>query len=100
MTKRREVVLDFVKVIKQCRLIGFGVGVDAHVWANLGKDRLEAFGNAKEFCFQRIVRRVVDRLEEAHEQEPLQLIFDRDIEYARRAPPALRKPIKGRSSRF
>lgn len=93
--KRREVVLDFVKVIKQCRLIGFGVGVDAHVWANLGKERRGAFGNAQEFCFQRIVRRVVDRLEEAHEQEPLQLIFDRDIEYARRRLRLFENILKG-----
>jgi hypothetical protein len=80
---RNSVVLEFVQVVKECRLIGFGVGVDAQAWRKLSRDRRAAFGDAQQFCFTRIMRRVVDRLELAQEPEPIQVFFDRDMEYAR-----------------
>jgi hypothetical protein len=80
---RHKVILQFVQAVKEARLIGFGVGVDANVWRSLPRAQRSSFGNAQEFCFQRIVRRVTDRLERSNEREPIQLYFDRDMEYAR-----------------
>jgi hypothetical protein len=80
---RNDVVLEFVHAIKQCRLIGFGVGVDADIWRNLPRERRTVFGDAQQFCFMRIMRRVVERLELAAEPETIQIFFDRDMEYAR-----------------
>jgi hypothetical protein len=50
---------------------------------NLPKERRSVFGDAQQFCFMRIVRRVVDRLELAADPEAIQIFFDRDMEYAR-----------------
>lgn len=81
--QRNDILSEFVQVIKKNRLIGFGVGVDAACWRKLEPKRRKAFGNAQEFCFQRIVRCVVDRMDEAKEQESVALIFDRDMEFSR-----------------
>jgi hypothetical protein len=66
---RNSVVLEFVHEIKQCRLIGFGVGVDADVWRNLPKERRSVFGDAQQFCFMRIVRRVVARADKTQSSQ-------------------------------
>ncbi len=83
VAKRNEVLSEFIVAIRESQLIGFGVAVDADVWRALPKERRKAFGNAQEFCFQRIVRRVMDRLKRANERDPIALIFDRDFEFAR-----------------
>ncbi len=81
--KRHSVVSEFIQVIRDTQLIGFGVAVDAQIWRELTPKRRKAFGNAQEFCFQRIMRRVVDRMEEAQERDPVSIIFDRDFQFAR-----------------
>jgi hypothetical protein len=84
--KRNTILLEFVDVIRNAHLVGFGCGVDAEVWLALSAQRRKAFGNAQEFCFQRIVRRVADRMSNARSREFVSLVFDQDLEYA---PPRL-----------
>ena len=81
--KRQDVLLEFIGVIKQAKLIGFGAAIDSAAWRTLSPKRRKAFGNGQEFCFQRIVRRIVDRLELAGEDDDVAIIFDRDMEFAK-----------------
>ncbi len=81
--KRNEVILEFIEVIKQARLIGFGVAIDSAAWRALSSKRRRAFGSGQEFCFQRVIRRIVDRLEEADERDDVVIVFDRDMEFAK-----------------
>jgi hypothetical protein len=77
--KRDSVFADFSNVIKQSRLTGFAVAVDAKAWRSLPKERRVKFGDAQQFCFGRLLRGIVDRLAESGEVE---IIFDRDYEFA------------------
>ena len=83
-TRRNNVVSEFIEVIKDAKLIGFGVAVDSEVWRGLSDARRKAFGNAQEFCFSRIMRRISDRLDLARETESVTVVFDQDFEFARR----------------
>lgn len=74
---------EFIALIREFSLIGFGMAVDAEVWRKLSPERRKSFGDAQEFCFQRIIRRVVDRMEKAGEREPLAIVFDQDFQFAR-----------------
>ena len=85
--KRNTVLLQFVDLIRNSRLVGFGCAVDAEAWLRLSQQRRKTFGNAQEFCFQRIIRRIADRLDLVHEHEFVSLVFDQDLEYA---PPRLK----------
>jgi hypothetical protein len=82
--RRNEVVSEFIAVMKGAKLIGFGVAVDSEAWATLAPVRRKKFGNAQEFCFTRIMRRICDRLDLAKESESVTIVFDRDFEFARR----------------
>lgn len=82
--EQKEALSDFITTIKQCRLIGFGVAVDADVWRKLPHSRRKNFGNAQDFCFQRIMRRVVDRFAGAKDHDMVSVVFDQDFGHARR----------------
>jgi hypothetical protein len=83
--KLNEVLREFIAAIKDAQLIGFGVAVDANEWRALSKERRKRFGDAQEFCCSRILRRIVDRLNEAgFPEEQISITFDRDWEFARR----------------
>jgi hypothetical protein len=79
-----NVLLEFVEIITECKLIGIGVGVDATEWRALSAKRRHQFGDAQQFCFQRIVRKVMDRVFLVKPNEPIALVFDRDYEFAAR----------------
>jgi hypothetical protein len=83
-TQRNNVVLEFIDAIKAAKLIGFGVAVDSEAWRSLSSERIKAFGNAQEFCFTRIMRRISDRLDLAQEKESVAVVFDQDFEFSRR----------------
>ncbi len=95
--KRNTVLLDFIEVINGCRLIGLGAAVDANVWRNLPEARRKKFGDAQEFCFQRIVRRTIDRLEQVESREDISLIFDQDFTIAGRRLNLFKHIYKGDS---
>jgi hypothetical protein len=82
--KQDAVLGEFIEVIKQHRLIGFGVAVDVTAWNAIPKDRRNRFSaSVQEFCCMRLLRRIIDRLHEAQELEPIAVVFDRDFQYAR-----------------
>jgi hypothetical protein len=75
---------EFIEAIKGAQLIGFGVAVDADAWRKLPQEHRRRFGDAQEFCFSRIMRCVIDRIDIAGEREPLEIVFDQDFEYSSR----------------
>lgn len=83
--KRDKVLLDFIDIIKDNQLIGFGVGVDVKAWriyrknSNIGKSKL---GDVQYFCFARIMRMLTDRLSKALPHELVSITFDTDPEFA------------------
>jgi len=78
-----RVLSEFIGAIKDSQLIGFGVAVDADVWRKLSSQRRKSFGDAQEFCFQRLLRRIIDRLDQAQERDAIELVFNRDYQFAR-----------------
>jgi len=93
--KRNSVLQDFIEVINGCRLIGLGVAVDADVWRNLPEARRKKFGNAQEFCFQRIVRRTIDRLEQVESRDDIAITFDQDFTLSGRRLNLFQRIYKG-----
>jgi len=89
------VIRDFVQVIRESQLIGLGIAVDAEAWRGLPSNRRRAFGNAQEFCFQRIMRRVIDRVAAAEERDRIALIFDQDFQFAKPRLGLLERLSKG-----
>jgi hypothetical protein len=82
-TKGNAVLLEFADLVRQADyLIGVGVAVDATVWRALSPARRTQFGTAQEFCFQRILRRVIERLDNSSNRELIEVVFDRDFEFA------------------
>jgi hypothetical protein len=63
--KLNDVLREFIGVIKEAKLIGFGIAVDAAEWRALSKESRKMFGDAQEFCCSRILRRIMDRLIDA-----------------------------------
>lgn len=82
--KRDAVLFDFIEIIKDSPFVGFGVGVDTEAWALVPEEEKKKAGNAHDFCFQRIMRGVIDRLEKAAPNDLLQVVFDRDQSVANR----------------
>jgi hypothetical protein len=71
-------LIDFINVIRGTRLTGFGIAIDVEVWRKLSKERRKTFGSAHEFAFQRILRKVIDRMIKARVFEDLNVVFDQD----------------------
>src|ERR1700730_2967548 len=73
---KRDVVLnDFIGVIREERLVGVGVAVKMSAWRGMVKDHRDVdFGTVQEFCLQRILRRVVDRLNSAQAEDSFALV--------------------------
>jgi Protein of unknown function (DUF3800) len=82
--KRDEVLSEFIDIIKESNLVGFGIGVDADAWRTLPEELIKEHGNSMQFCFFRLARKLVDRLIVAAPKDLFTLIFDYDQEYASR----------------
>jgi hypothetical protein len=83
MPKRDSVLNDFIGVIREEHLVGVGVAVKMSAWRGMVKEHRDVdFGTVQQFCLQRILRRVIDRLSSAHAEDTLALVFDRDPEFA------------------
>src|ERR1700730_6317379 len=81
--KRDEVISDFISAIKKANLTGIGIAIEMAYWRNLKKQYPDVkFGSAQEFCFQRILRKIVDRLHAAQLEGEVAILFDRDPEFA------------------
>jgi hypothetical protein len=83
ITKRDAVLNDFIDVIRRENLVGVGIAVKMAAWRVLIKAYRDVrFGTVQEFCLQRILRRVTDRLQAAQVEDHVALVFDRDPEFA------------------
>src|SRR3984893_3003258 len=81
--KRDDVISDFISAIKKANLTGIGIAIEMAYWRNLKKQYPDVkFGSAQEFCFQRILRKIVDRLHAAQLEGEVAILFDRDPEFA------------------
>jgi hypothetical protein len=81
--KRDQVVGDFISEINRANLVGIGIAVEVSAWRavkNLNPDI--PFGTVQDFCFGRILRRIVDRLDAAQLDSKVALVFDRDPEFS------------------
>lgn len=79
--KRDKVLADFIRIIKENQLIGFGIGVDANHWRSI-REKMH-LGDVQDFCFQRIMRRVIERVKAAKLEDVVSVTFDTDPEFAR-----------------
>jgi Protein of unknown function (DUF3800) len=78
------VLSEFVSVIKESWLIGFGVGVDVEAYRAIPADIKKQFGDVQIFCCSRILRRLMDHVRAGgFENESLSITFDRDYGFAR-----------------
>jgi hypothetical protein len=81
--KRAAVVAEFIEVINKAPVIGVGIALETSAWRKIRKAHPDVkFGTAQEFCFQRILRRIIDRLHAAMLDGKVTLIFDRDPEFS------------------
>jgi hypothetical protein len=80
--KRDSVLDDFIQVIQETRLTGVGVALEMAAWRKLKKDNPNLnFGNVQQFCLQRILRLIIDRLHVAKRDDKIALVFDTDPEF-------------------
>ncbi|HLX86540.1 MAG TPA: DUF3800 domain-containing protein [Terriglobales bacterium] len=79
--KKKAVLEEFIKIIKGCQIIGFGVAVDAVAWRKLPKELTKIEGTAQEFCFMRIIRAIVERLKMSRPDDWVSLYYDCDEEF-------------------
>jgi hypothetical protein len=101
--ERDEVLTEFIDVIREHIWGGFGVAVNAKYLRSMGKDAMKRIGDPQIFCFQRIISRVLLRLEEVGYQPVISAIFDDSEAYSvrcyrtwsklRRMVPAMHKRI-------
>jgi hypothetical protein len=83
LQKRDTVLNEFIDVIREESLVGVGIAVKMSAWRDAVKKYPDVrFGSVQEFCLQRILRRIVDRLHAAKIDDHAVLFFDRDQEFA------------------
>jgi hypothetical protein len=80
---RNKLIVEFTEVIKNTRLSGFGVAVDAKYWNKLPRSFQKKHGNAQEFCFERILRRIRDHLNIVGNQDYVSITFDHDMDLSK-----------------
>jgi len=79
--KKKEVLDNFVAVIRGSQLIGVGVGVDAAAWKKIPKEVTKIQGDAQQFCFLRIMKMIVDRVKATLPRDFVSVHFDCDIAF-------------------
>lgn len=83
--KLNSVLSEFIAIIRDHHLVGFGVGLDMVAWRLVDRDLRKRMGDAQIFCCSRIMRRIMDRPRTVRlESDGLSVVFDRDFEFARR----------------
>ena len=58
---------------------GFVVAIREATWARVFRSRRRLFGSAEAFCYLRLLRVVLDRLESVQETSPIAVLFRRDV---------------------
>jgi hypothetical protein len=83
VAKRDDVVSEFIDVIAKAPVAGIGIALEIAAWRRLIQRHPELhFGTAQEFCLQRILRRIIDRLTAAGLEGRATIVFDRDPEFS------------------
>ena len=59
--------------------MGFVVAIHEATWARVFRSRRRLFGSAEAFCYLRLLRVVLDRLESVQEASPIAVLFRRDV---------------------
>jgi Protein of unknown function (DUF3800) len=81
--KKFMAISEYVELINKHKLIGVAVAVDAKFWNKLPREFQRKEGNAQEFCFLRIIRRIRDLLTKDPHQDFLAITFDHDRDFAK-----------------
>ena len=76
--KQQAVLLEFSSAAESHDLLGLVVAVDTGAWHNIAARRKRPLGTSQEFCFYRLARLVIDRLEALKLSEPIAMVFDRE----------------------
>lgn len=82
IAKRDEVLREFIDVIREHVVGGFGVGVDSKYLRSMCKDAKQQIGDPAMLCFQRILRIVVNKLQSVGYQSSISPVFDDCEEYS------------------
>jgi hypothetical protein len=80
--KRRSVIGDFIALVNKSDLIPVGCAIDADYWRTFSKERQRLLDSPQLFCFQRVLRRIVDRQESADDSQYVAIYVDRDVAYS------------------
>ena len=81
--KKRKAIAEFVDVIIDNKLIGIGIAVDANFWNKLPRAVTKILGDAQEFCFMRIVKRIKECVISAQDHDLVTVTFDHDKEFCK-----------------
>ena len=75
MDQRGQVLSDFAKIVEQHSVVGFYAAMETSVWRGLDQRKRRVFRSAEAFCFLRLLRLIVDRLEATSQTAPVQLVL-------------------------
>jgi Protein of unknown function (DUF3800) len=81
--QRHAIINESIKIIKDTMLIGFGAAVDANYWNTLTRKFQKQYGNAQEFCFERILRLIQNRINRSGNRDYVSVTFDHDMELSK-----------------
>lgn len=76
--KKKEVLDDFIAVIKVSQIVGFAVAVDADAWRKIPKELTRREGDAQQFCFIRLMAMIIERMKRVLPQDIVSMCFDCD----------------------
>lgn len=91
--RKRQAIDDFATTVGKHILRGVSVGVDTRAYRAMPKQARDSIGDPAMFCFARVIRRIVDSLEEWQWDEPIGSIFD-DVEHGAMKCYSLYREIK------
>jgi hypothetical protein len=80
---QRDVVLnECIGIIRETPMTGIGVALETAAWRKLKQENKDlAFENTQQFCLQRILRLIMDRLQAMGNSEQIALVFDTDPQF-------------------
>jgi hypothetical protein len=80
---RDKILEEFINVIRRNVLAGFGIGLDAQYYRSLDQESKKRLGRDPGlFCFERLIRRIVDKLIKSGHEPSISMVFDDDQHYA------------------
>ena len=74
-----DAVSSFAAAGARYEALPFVVGIDHSTWSKLGSAR-QLFGTPQMFCFLRLMRQVLDRMEAVEEKSAITVMFARDVD--------------------